>query len=431
MRSACLAVLISCAGAHPPAWTDAALHRDYEDAKYVRAVGVGQSPDPVKARRLADLNAFAGVAEQIRVLVTSENQSVESSDNGGEQTFVADVVQSFARESLSALRVVERYADGDTAWSLAALDRGVALAELSRRMTEARLAGGQARAARDEALARGRARTAFAALREEYVAAVRSVELARTASALQRDGTRLEPQSPAAVLGEARKILDRIQLRKLAGEQQELIPGSAARAPLEVQARIDDVPLSGLSLRSVAAVGALDVETPPATDSAGRSSFRIPLVGRDPAGSYAVTVRADLSALRDGKDAAWDDVFAGEPAVVFSFGRTSRRALRIELHAAGEILALLKEQLAGQGYTIVDGDPDVVVEGEAKAASNGSTPIGQSARCSGELRVLREGQLVNRIPITASAVGPTLDEALTRALRAGAREAAEKLGTRY
>src|SRR5207237_2669097 len=116
-----------------------------------------------------------------------------------------------------------------------------------------------------------------------------------------------------------------------------------------------------------------DVETPPATDASGRSAFRIPLVGRDPAGSYAVSVRADLSSLRDGKDPAWDDVFAGEPAVVFSFGRTARRALRIELHAAGEILPLLREQLAGKGYALVDAEPDVIVEGEAKASGNGAT----------------------------------------------------------
>src|SRR5207244_4176061 len=100
----------------------------------------------------------------------------------------------------------------------------------------AHLAAGEARAARSEALARGRVKAAFAALRDQYAAALRSVELARTASALQRDGTRLEPQSPAAVLVEARKVLERIQLRKIAGEQQELIAGSAARTPLEVQA---------------------------------------------------------------------------------------------------------------------------------------------------------------------------------------------------
>ena len=433
VRYACFALLLSCAGVQRPAWTNAAVHPDYDDAQYVRAVGVAQSPDPVKARRLADLNAFAGVAEQIRVLVTSENQSFESSENGSEQTFVADVVQSFAQESLSALRIVERHAEQQTAWSLAVLDRAVALRELSRRMSEAKLAAGEARAARSEALARGRVKAAFAALRDQYAAALRSVELARTASALQRDGSHLEPQSPATVLGEARKMLERIQLRKLSGEEQELIPGSAARSPLEVLAMLDEVPLSGLSLRAVPAVGALDVETPPATDAAGHSAFRIPLVGRDPANSYAIAVRADLSALRDGKDPAWDDVFAGEPAVVFSFGRTARRALRIELHAGGEILPLLREQLAGRGYALVDGEADVVVEGEAKASANGATSIGQSARCSGELRVLRDGQLVSRIPITASAVGPTLNEALTRALRAGAREAADQLslsGTR-
>jgi hypothetical protein len=196
---------------------------------------------------------------------------------------------------------------------------------------------------------------------------------------------------------------------------------------------LGDVPLQGLSLRAVPAIGALDVETPPATDASGRSTFRIPLVGRDPAGSYAVTVRADLGSLREGKDAAWDDVFAGEPATVFSFGRTSHRALRIELHAKGDLRPLLAAQLTDKGYALVDADPDVVVEGEARAAANGSTAIGQSARCSGELRVLRDGAVVTRIPIAASAVGSSLNEAMQRALRAGAREAADRLslsGTR-
>jgi hypothetical protein len=428
-------VLVCACAAQRPTWTNAAVHPDYDEARFVRAVGVAQAADPLQARRNADLSAFAGVAEQIRVLVTSENLSAESEDSSGgahgEQSFVAEVVRSFAQESLSALRVAERYADAKsgTAWSLAVLDREVALRELWRRFSQAHLAASEARVARDQALKAGRVKAAFAALRDQYSAALRSAELARTASALQRDpeAKPLDAQSPAAVLGEARGLIERMQLRKTAGEQQELIPGSAAGTPLEVTALLDDVPLQGLSLRAVPAVGAIDVETPPATDAAGRSRFGIPLVGRDPANSYAISVRADLSALREGKDPAWDDVFAGEPAVVFSFGRTARRALRIELHAAGEFLPLLREQLSSKGYALVDNDADVVVEGEARAAANGTTRIGEAARCSGELRVLRDGQLVGRVPVIASAVGTTLPEALSRALRAGAREAAEKL----
>ena len=426
MRLLAALLAIGCA-AQRPAWTAAAAQADYDDARYVRAVGVGQSPDPLKARRLADLNAFAGVAEQIRVLVTSENQSLATSDNGAEQTFVADVVQSFARESLSALRVVERFAEKDTAWSLAVLERSVAAAELSRRLSEAKLAASQAQAARAQALAQGRARAAFAALRSEYAAALRTVELARTSSAL---GTQLSPLSPQAVLGDARGVLERIRIRKVAGEQQELVAGAAARSPLEVQALLDETPLAGLPLRATAATGTLDVESPPPTDASGRSAFRIPLVGRDPAGSYAVSVRADLSSLRDGKDSAWDDVFAGEPTALFSFGRTAHRALRVLLRAGGEISAPLREELARR-YALVDGDADLILEGEARAASSGVTAIGQSARCSGELRVVRDGAVVGRIPVTGSGVGATLSEALTRALRAGAREAAEKLGTQY
>ena len=408
------------------------MHPDYDDAKYVRAVGLAQSPDPIQARRSADLNAFAGVSEQIRVLVTSENVSAESESDGvsqSGQSFVAEVVRSFAQESLSALRVAERFSEAPTAWSLAVLDRAVALRELSRRSTEARLAAGEARAAREQALQAGRVKAAFAALRDEYAAALQSVELARTASALQRDPEtkRLEAQSPAAVLGEARRLLDRLQLKKVSGEEQQLVAGAAARAPLEVQALLDEVPLQGLALRASPAAGAIDVETPPATDAAGRSRFGIPLVGRDPLNSYAISVRADFSALRDGKDPAWDDVFAGEPAVVFSFRRTAGRALRIELRATGEFMPLLREQLSGRGYALVESDGDVVVEGEARTAAAGATRIGNSARCSGELRVLRAGQLVGRVPVAASAVGATVDEALSRALRAGARNAAENL----
>lgn len=429
------ALLAACASAQRPAWTAAAAHPDYDEAKFVRAVGVAQSADPVQARRLADLNAFAGVAEQIRVLVTSENLSAESEDSSGaghgEQSFVADVVQSFAHESLSALRVAERYADPKTgtAWSLAVLDRAVALRELSRRQTEAQFQSSEARTSREQALKAGRAKAAFAALRDEYMAAMRSVDLLRTSSALQRDPDAKRPtvQSPAAVLAEARRLIERIQLRKTAGENQELLPGAAARNALEVEALVDEVPLQGLALRAVPAAGAIDVETPPATDASGRSRFSIPLVGRDPAGSYAIAVRADLSLLRDGKDPAWDDVFAAEPAVVFSFGRTAHRALRIELRTEGELSSLLREQLAGRGYALVDSDADVVVEGEARAAAGGSTAIGQAARCSGELRVLRGGQLVGRVPVSASGVGATLSEALSRALRAGARSAADQL----
>ena len=395
-------------------------------------MGLAQSPDPIQARRLADLNAFAGVAEQIRVLVTSENVSAESETDGaaqGGQSFVAEVVRSFSQESLSALRVAERFSEGQTAWSLAVLDRAVALRELSRRSSEARLAGSEARAAREQALRAGRVKAAFAALRDEYAAAQRSVELARTASALQRDpqAARLEAQSPAQVLGEARRLLDRLQLKKLSGEEQQLQAGAAAGAPLEVQASLDEVPLQGLALRATPAAGAIDVETPPATDAAGRSRFGIPLVGRDPLGSYAIAVRADFSALREGRDAAWDDVFAGEPAVVFSFSHAARRALRIELRAAGELMPLLREQLAGRGYALVESGGDVVVEGEARTSSAGATRIGNSARCSGELRVLRAGQVVGRVPVAASAVGATVEEALSRALRAGARNAAENL----
>lgn len=422
VRLLCL-LLIGCA-AQKPAWTNAAVHPDYDDERFVRAVGVGESADAVKARRAADLSAFAGVAEQIRVLVTSANQSFATSDGASEQSFVSDVVQSFAQESLSALRIVERYSEKDTAWSLAVLDRAVALREIERRMGEAQLAASQARAASSQAFLGGRARAAFAALRDEYTAALRSVELARTASALQRGQPfAAKALSPAAVLGEARRVLEHIELRKLSGEDRELVAG----ATLEVQALLDGVPLAGLGLRATAALGSLQVETPPATDASGRSEFRVPLVGREPSGSYAVSVRADLSSLRDGKDAAWDDVFAGEPAVLFSFSRTARRALRIELRASGELSAPLRAELATQGYAIVDSDPDVVVEGEAKAAPAGATRIGESARCSGELRVLRDGSLVRRIPIGASAIGQTLDEAFSRAFRATARDAASKL----
>ena len=429
-RLALCSLLCACASVQRPAWTNAAVHPGYDEAKYLRAVGLAQSTDPIQARRLADLNAFAGVAEQVRVRVTSENVSAESEQSGGaSQSFVAEVVQSFAQESLSALRVAERFSEEQTAWSLAVLDRAVALRELSRRVTEAGLAGSEARAAREQALQAGRVNAAFAALRDEYAAALRSVDLSTTASALQRDpeAKRLPAQSPAAVLGEARRLLDRLRIKKIAGDEQQLVAGAAARAPLEVQALLDEVPLQGLALRATPAAGAIDVETPPATDAAGRSRFAIPLVGRDPRSSYAIAVRADFSALRDGKDAAWDDVFAGEPATIFSFSRTVRRALRIELRATGELSGLLREQLTGRGYALVASDGDVVLEGEARAAATGATRIGTAARCSGELRVLRAGQLVSRIPVSASAVGATMDEALSRALRAGARNAADHL----
>lgn len=423
----------ACAGGQRPAWTNAAVHPRYDEARYVLAAGVAQAADPIQARRLADLDAFAGVAEQISVLVTSENLSAEAEEREGpavsSQSFVAEVVRSFAQESLSALRVAERYSEGTTAWSLAVLDRAVALRELSRRLGEARLSADQAGAARAEALRAGRAKAAFAALRDEYAAALHSVELSRTASALQRgpEARRPDPQSPAAVLGEARRLLERVQLRKVGGEAQELVPGAAGRQPLEVQAVLDGVPLAGLVLRATTAAGALDLETPPVTDAGGRSRFGIPLVGREPSGSYAVSVRADLSGLRTGTDPAWDEVFAGEPAVVFSFGHSARRALRIQLRVTGELLPLLREQLAVRGYALVDGEPDVVLEGEASAAPAGATQIGASARCTGELRILRAGQLVGRLPVAASAVAGTPLEALARALRAGARDAADRL----
>lgn len=409
------------------------MHPAYDEARYVRSVGVARSADPLQARRQADLNAFAGLAEQIRVLVTSESVSADSEERSGAtlsgQTLVAEVVQSFAQESLSALRVVERYSDADTAWSLAVLERAVALGELTRLLGEARIAVGAARAAREAAFKVGRAKAAFAALRDEYAAALRSVELVRTASALQRGpgANRLEALSPGAVLVEAQRLLEHLELKKLGGEAQELHPGAPARFPLSVQALLDGVPLQGLLLRASPSAGAIDVETPPPTDAEGRSDFGIPLVGRDPLGSYALSVRVDLSGLRDGADPAWDDVFAGEPTVVFSFGHAARRALRLELRGASEFMRLLREQLSGRGYALADSDADLVVEGEARVDPAGPTQIGTSARCLGELRVLRAGELIGRVPFLASGIGVTEAEALSRALRAGARDAAEKL----
>ena len=108
-----LALALSCAG-RPPAWTSAGRHADFDDARFLRAVGVAPvGPDAVAARKDADLRAFAGIAEQIRVGVASAESSYQSEGAAGAHTSFSALVQTWAAESLSALRIVERWEGGE------------------------------------------------------------------------------------------------------------------------------------------------------------------------------------------------------------------------------------------------------------------------------------------------------------------------------
>ncbi|MHB9155931.1 MAG: LPP20 family lipoprotein [Endomicrobiales bacterium] len=134
MSFVCLAVaaafLAGCAGApHRPDWIMKGGGAFPKDKKVLYGVGIAEGIKSEALRRsTADNRAIAEISKQLTTMSTSLMRdymssalATEAEKTSGEQ-YVENTIKTFASNSIAGIRVIDRWDDGKTTYSLAALN---------------------------------------------------------------------------------------------------------------------------------------------------------------------------------------------------------------------------------------------------------------------------------------------------------------------
>ena len=407
-------------------------------------MGVGSA----EAAPDADARAYGAIAEQLRATVSRAFSSEQTEDDAASHTRITSAVETSAQQTLSGLRVVERWTEGRTTYSLAALDRAVALADVSQRRAARASSVDAGRRGAMERLQRGDLAGALALWRDAAQAASDDEDLARLASAVAPPGTSVTPAlAAAAVIADAADALSRLRLAKSGGEDQDVIPGKPLAHPLAVRASVAlddrDVPVSGARVRWSTGDGRLALGDAPPTGADGTTAAAVSLVQKSGGVDYAARAELDLRALRgaDGPP-GWSQLFERPaPAATFALRylavKTRRRVFVgvSEKGAPEPVLgAALRRKLEDAGWAVVDdrATAEVIVSGESHAAALGKTELGESAAVKGELTVklASTGASIAHLDLDEKGFGATSAQAAAKAYRTAAARVPDALAAR-
>lgn len=128
---ACAGLLIAgCAGAPArPEWITKGTGAFTKDKKVLYGVGIAEGiTSEALSRATADNRATADISRQLSVMSTSLMRDYMSSANATEEEkaageqYVENTVKTFASNTMSGVKIVDRYRDGSVSYSLAALN---------------------------------------------------------------------------------------------------------------------------------------------------------------------------------------------------------------------------------------------------------------------------------------------------------------------
>lgn len=122
--------LAGCASApSKPEWTLKGAGAFGKDKKVLYGVGIAEGIQSVAlSRTTADNRAIADVSKQLSVMSTSLMRDYMSSANATEQEkssgeqYVENTVKTFTSNTVSGIKIVDRYEDGKVSYSLATLN---------------------------------------------------------------------------------------------------------------------------------------------------------------------------------------------------------------------------------------------------------------------------------------------------------------------
>lgn len=137
MNKTVLAIMVTaglfiagCASAPArPEWITKGAGAFSKDKKVLYGVGIAEGiTSEALSRTTADNRAIADISRQLSVMSTSLMRDYMSSTNATEEEkaageqYVENTVKTFASNTISGVKIVDRYRDGSVAYSLAALN---------------------------------------------------------------------------------------------------------------------------------------------------------------------------------------------------------------------------------------------------------------------------------------------------------------------
>jgi hypothetical protein len=253
-RMTALAIVLcsSAVFAQQPAWYTTHAHRDYQPAQYILGVGTA---DGANAIEKAKKNAQVEIVSQIRVQVKGEMKNISESFQINKNESIASDFSSTSRsivnEEIAGISIVETYVDPSTqtAYALAALDRGQYARTLSDEMNAAWDQSLGLKTSADEYLKRGKLSDALQTCSE-----ARSLLAAALPKKALHDAVAgrayVPPHSitPVSLTTDMQTMLSKIRIEKLRGDGQTGKIGSRFVIPMAVRVLYDDMPVSGAAL---------------------------------------------------------------------------------------------------------------------------------------------------------------------------------------
>jgi hypothetical protein len=243
--------LTAASQAAPPGWFTSGTHPRYQTEFYFVGVGSGESYDA------AIEVASEQIARQIEVTIENEITNVVSSHAVDDKETITSeyksIGKSYAKASLKGAEVSEKATSGNTYYALVTIDKANyasgLLVELDRMRTELQK---QYRDS-EEMLDSGKIIPAIKVLVETGDAAAQFETLAILYSSITGAQYNTEVVlTSAAILSEIRKIVSKVQIMNVSGDDQSALNGRLLPRPLVVQAIMkqkgDAVPLQDMRL---------------------------------------------------------------------------------------------------------------------------------------------------------------------------------------
>jgi len=391
-----------------PAWVQGGEHPRYPSQRYLRGVGASAIQDSeAEARRAADEAARGEVALTLRAEVEREVVSVQRErgrvDSAGARSVLELDVQDLTRvvgsDILEGVEIVDRYrsATERSAYSLAAMDRGVAARSVAARVeAKRREAEAQLELAR-RFIAEGKRAQTLGTLLSAYDLILQAQVADSAHRVLVGKPAPSEiPDRAAEVRAQLEEFRLDLEFEVVSGQDQRALPGTPLTTPIVLRVALRDgsarVPVPGVtfSLRP-SRPGAAELSANTViTDSNGEARFTVPVVY--PVEETANAIIASLDAARIGSFEV--------PDVLVRFTVGTRDTLRILVvieevalgkPVASPVVALgIQDALRQAGIPVVSADGPVARLGRDKLLHGRLEDLREAL--AGEVDILLRGK---------------------------------------
>ncbi len=325
----------------------------YPESLYLLGVGIVESSgNPVKDQKLADYYAFSEIANQIMVNIKTDIriQDIEIlTDKSSEfQEFTTANIAVTSSVVISGLKIVDRFYDTKSKiyYSVAVLDRELALAPLKARLNELKMQYESYLRNYKNLYNKGRIMQALNDLKSAYSSAIAFNDLFHYYQVFRPIFNPYDDEFQLISIGDlismASDLLSKISIVKIKGDNQEGVIGKPLHVPLEIKVILKDttnIPAEGVPVRFSFIRGKGKIRQRVVTNDEGLASAIVESLERSETENFSIEAVLDFSSLLDTAGALpqWNNLFS-------SYQKSTIFTVRLKEFPGLKVLLIIDEE---------------------------------------------------------------------------------------